>query len=195
MSAASSRRRSVPGRRAATLRAVAPILAALAALAGAALAGSALAQDAILGGSHDSSQPIEITADTLEVRQSENIAIFRGDVDAVQGDMLLRADMLVVYYSDAKENSENLGISRIDAEGHVFISSPEETAQGERGVYDVDNARIDLVGAVILTQGDNIIEGDTLQMDLASGQSRVLSEGADGSERVRGLFVPQKKNN
>ena len=159
-----------------------------------ALGGETAAQQAVLGGSHDSSQPIEITADTLEVRQSDNIAIFRGDVDAIQGDMLLRADMLVVYYREQTENPDDLGISRIDAEGNVFISSPEETAQGKRGVYDVDNGRIDLAGDVILTQGENIIEGDTLQMDLNTGKSRVISDGEAGRERVRGLFVPQKKD-
>jgi lipopolysaccharide export system protein LptA len=159
-----------------------------------ALVGGASAQQPALGSSHDTSQPIEITADTLEVRQTENIAIFRGEVDAIQGDMLLRADMLVVYYRETEENKDDLGISRIDAEGNVFISSPEETAQGKRGVYDVDNGRIDLAGDVVLTQGENIIQGDTLQMDLNTGKSRVISEGETGKDRVRGLFVPQKKN-
>lgn len=163
-------------------------------LALAALGSVGAAQDTIIGGGHDSSQPIEITADTLEVRQSDNIAIFRGNVDAVQGSMLLRADKLVVYYREAEEGEQNLGISRIDAEGNVFVSSPRETAQGQRGVYDVDNARIDLAGDVTLTWGDNIIEGDTLQMDLEAGTSSVTSEGKEIGERVRGLFVPKDEN-
>ena len=51
-------------------------------LAGAAIK-PAWAQLDDLNGSHDSQAPIEITADTLEVRQSDNLAIFRGDVDAI----------------------------------------------------------------------------------------------------------------
>ena len=150
-----------------------------------------------LNGSHNSQAPIEITADTLEVRQAENLAIFRGDVDAIQGDMLLKADMLVVHYRDNKETPDQPGISQIDAEGNVFVSSPDETAQGARGIYDVDNEKIWLTGQVVLTQGDNIIQGEQLELDLATGQSKVLSAAPESgkSERVRGLFVPKKENN
>ena len=156
-----------------------------------------LAQTESGAGLHDSEQPIEIVADTLEVRQSQNLAIFEGDVDAVQGDMVLRADTLTVHYRDNKENPDQPGISRIDAKGHVFVSSPAETAQGNTGVYDVDNSMIHLAGDVILTQGGNVIQGQRLEMNLATGESRVMSaSGANGpTDRVRGLFVPETKKN
>ncbi len=162
------------------------------ALAAAILVGEGgAAQDAAPGSGHDSSQPIEITADTLEVLQADKVAVFRGKVDAVQGDMLLRADRLVVHYRETEADEENLGIARIDAEGNVFVSSPRETAQGRRGVYDVDEARIDLTGGVILTRGDNVIQGDSLRMDLESGRSSVAGAGAGSGGRVHGLFVPR----
>ncbi len=88
---------------------------------------------------NQSAEPIEITADLLEVKQSENLAIFRGDVDAVQGDMLLRADRLVVHYRKDDDTSEESGIAQIDAEGNVFLSSPDETAQGARALYSIDD--------------------------------------------------------
>ena len=133
---------------------------------------SALAQLEPLSGSHNSQAPIEITADTLEVRNTENLAIFRGDVDAIQGDMLLKADMLIVHYRANKEPPDQQGI-------------------------DVDNEKIWLTGQVVLTQGDNIIQGEQLELDLATGQSKVLSAATnDGKrERVRGLFVPKKQDN
>lgn len=164
---------------------------------GLALGTPVLAQTENGPGLHDTELPIEIVADTLEVRQSENLAIFEGDVDAVQGDMVLRADALTVHYRDNKENPDQPGISRIDAKGHVFVSSPAETAQGNTGVYDVDNSMIHLAGDVILTQGGNVIQGERLEMNLATGKSRVMSAaGANGStERVRGLFVPENKKN
>jgi len=170
---------------------------AAAALLLAAAVPPAMAQLDQLNDDHDSGAPIEITADTLEVRQSENLAIFRGDVDAIQGDMLLKADMLIVHYRDNKESPDEPGISQIDAEGNVFVSSPNETAQGARGIYDVDNKKIWLTGQVVLTQGDNIIQGEQLELDLVTGKSKVLSAvNEDGErERVRGLFVPKKENN
>ena len=135
-------------------------------------------------------QAIEITADTLEVRQSENVAVFAGAVNAIQGDMVLNADVLTVYYREAQGGQGNLGVSRIEAEGNVVVSSPQETAQGERGVYDVEQARIDLAGAVVLNSGNNVIQGETLTMDLATGVSKV-SGAASG--RVTGLFVPDEE--
>jgi len=158
------------------------------------------AEQNLLQSSQNNDQPIEITADTLEVRQSDNLAIFRGQVDAIQGDLLLRADVLVVHYreksaSDDNASDDQMGVSRIDVEGNVFVSSPKETAQGERGVYDVDNALINLEGNVVLTQGDNVITGDALEMNLATGESRVISDTDGSPKRVRGLFMPQKKKN
>ena len=145
---------------------------------------------------HQSTEPIEITADSLEVKQSENLAIFRGDVDAVQGDMLLRADLLFVHYRKDIDKSEEPCIKRIDAEGNVFISSPNETAQGAKAIYNVDDQKIWVSGRVILTQGDNIIEGDQLELDLKSGESKVLSgnPGEGSGKRVRGVFVPKKQD-
>jgi lipopolysaccharide export system protein LptA len=172
-------------------------LAIVGVIAAAAAATPSAAQLQNISAQHDSDQPIEITADTLEVRQSDNLAIFRGDVDALQGDMHLTADVIVVHYRENKETPDQPGISRIDAEGNVFVSSPEETAQGQRGVYDVDGGRIDLVGEVVLTQGENVVRGERLELDLETGLSRVVSgaDGSGGKQRVRGLFVPQKKKN
>ena len=145
---------------------------------------------------YQSGEPIEITADSLEVKQAENLAIFRGDVDAVQGDMILRADLLFVHYRRDKDISEEPGITRIDAEGNVFISSLDETAQGTKAIYSVDDQKIWVSGQVILTQGDNIIEGERLELDLKSGESRMLSGkiGEGGVKRVRGIFVPRKQD-
>jgi lipopolysaccharide export system protein LptA len=157
------------------------------------LASAAAAQDADDEASTagNASRAIEITADTLEVRQSENVAVFEGSVNAVQGELVLNADMLTVYYREDQGGQGNLGVSRIDAEGNVIISSPDETAQGQRGTYDVESGRIDLAGGVILSRGNNIVEGETLTMDLESGVSRVSS---GGSERVQGLFVPEDED-
>ena len=143
---------------------------------------------------HNSEAPIEISADTLEVRQEDNIAIFRGNVDALQGNMLLKADMLIVHYRP-NDDSDQPGISKIDADGNVFVSSPNETAQGASGIYDVDEQMIWLTGNVVLTQGNNVIKGGKLELNLESGKSRVL--GADSTSgpktRVQGLFVPKKR--
>jgi lipopolysaccharide export system protein LptA len=147
---------------------------------------------------HDSSLPIEITADSLEVLRDQRVATFTGNVDAVQGDLVLTADRLRIHYSgdDAGAAAGTGGsIRRIEAFGKVFITSPRETAQGEVGVYDVADETITLEGDVVLTRERNVIEGERLELDLATGRSRMLAgvpsdEGGQPPERVRAIFVP-----
>jgi lipopolysaccharide export system protein LptA len=149
---------------------------------------------------HDTSLPIEITADSLEVVQDRKIATFAGNVDAVQGDLVLSADQLRVHYGDdanAAPGPPGMGsIRRIEADGNVFLSSQRETAQGDAGVYDVASNRLTLEGAVVLTQEENVIRGQRLEIDLVSGRSQVFAavpstEGGTAPQRVRALFTPE----
>lgn len=165
----------------------------------------ALASGAGFGQSldHDSSQPIEISADSLEVEQEQQVATFAGNVDAVQGDLVLSADTLRVHY-EGKDSAVGIAagsgnrIRRIDAEGSVIIASPEETAEGDQGTYDVRGKLVVLEGDVVLTRGENVIRGERLVMDLVSGKSRIVGTEttvADGGKaspggRVRALFTP-----
>jgi lipopolysaccharide export system protein LptA len=159
-----------------------------------------------LGSGHDTTQPIEISADNLEVRQDDGIAVFSGNVDAVQGTMRLRTDTLNVHYRQKGQGPAGDGlsagtISRLDAIGNVFVSSPNETAQGETGVYDVDRKTIVLTGSVLLTQGKNVLRGNRLVMNLATGVSRIesarttvgASGGGPSGGRVKAVIFPQKK--
>lgn len=149
---------------------------------------------------HDTTLPIEITADTLEVVQDEQVATFTGNVDAVQGDLVLSADRLLVHYrggdQQADEAAGNGGtIRRIEALGNVLVTSPEETAQGEVGVYDVAGSLVTLEGSVVLTREEHVIRGERLEIDLTTGRSRVLAavpsaEGGQPPERVRAIFTP-----
>ncbi len=163
-----------------------------------ALAGAgAGAQELTSVGNFDTNQPIEINADSLEVQQDKNLAVFSGNVIAAQGAMRLKAQTLKVYYrrSEGSATQAEATISRIDAIGGVFLSSPNETAQGAVGVYDVENRVVTLSGSVVLTRGDNVIRGERLVLDLTTGRSRVDGVAASGQqERVRALFVPPKKS-
>ncbi len=154
-----------------------------------------------VGNGYDTSLPIEITADSLEVQQDANIAVFRGAVDAVQGELNLRAAQLAVHYK-ANAEGEN-AIRLIEAVGDVFLSSPEEMAQGKKGVYNVEADTVELFGSVVLTRGDNVIRGDHLIMNLTTGESRMLGgvKGTTGANtetgddgRVKALFVPSDDN-
>jgi len=147
----------------------------------------------------DTSAPIEISADALEVRQTDQVAIFSGNVDATQGDMRLQASELRVHYTSGSGTGGE--ISRIDANGNVHVSSVSEAARGDSAVYNVLEEQVTMEGNVVLTQGTNVIQGDRLTIDLASGHSRIeggVSAVAEDSEsgRVRGVFtIPRDSDN
>lgn len=150
----------------------------------------------------DSRQPIEITADSLEVMQQEQMAEFSGNVVAVQGNIRIASDRMKVFYRSGDEaKGDAQAVSRIEVHGNVFISSPTETARGKQGIYDVDANHLTLMGDVVLTRGENVVKGETLKYDLTSGKSQIVGSGdtaggsagnAEGGKkgRVRGLFVP-----
>lgn len=142
----------------------------------------------------DTTEPIEIVADALEVNQDEQLATFAGNVTATQGRLLLSADRVVVHY--AVGGGEGVqAISAIDAGGNVFFSTGLETAQGDTGTYDVENGIVTLTGAVVLTRGDNVVRGQRLVLNLVDGTSKVEGGPEDDGGRVRGLFVPNQPAN
>jgi lipopolysaccharide export system protein LptA len=158
----------------------------------------AAAQQPVLPGlsGQDRKAPIEITADQLVVEQTQRTATFKGEVEATQGTMRLTADRLVVHYGQdqpqaATAAGESGSIRRIEAFGRVLVRAPGETAEGERGVYDVAAGTLSLEGSVVLTRAGNVVRGERLEVDLASGRSTLLAAPGQGpAGRVRALFQP-----
>lgn len=163
-------------------------------------------------GKHDRHAPIEVTSDTLQVFQQQNRAIFSGHVVAIQENVRLKADKMTVYYrkpadkagkEKAPEDGGKDAIQKIEAEGGVFLSTPQETASGDNGVYDVMHQEIHLTGHVVLTREKNVLKGEDLTYNFTTGQS-VLHGGTTSAAsatagkstgRVRALFVPDSGAN
>lgn len=151
----------------------------LAVLAFAALSLPASAQDSkgpFGGFKHDRSAPLEITADSLEVRQAEERAIFTGNVIAGQGTLRLTATKMIVEFDEDKENtgdSETGAITRVEATGDVFVSNGAETAQGSWAEYDLETGIVKMRGDVILTQGTNAGKGESLTINLNTGVAKL----------------------
>jgi lipopolysaccharide export system protein LptA len=144
----------------------------------------------------DKNQPIEITADELEILQPNRKAEFRGNVVAVQGNVTIKSQIMKVYYRTAAERSANLGaVSKIEVERNVHLQTPEESARASRGIYQVDQGQILLVGDVILARGQNVLKGNRLDYDLNTQKSLLTSGDTGGSTpqkggRVKGVFMP-----
>jgi lipopolysaccharide export system protein LptA len=89
---------------------------------------------------------------------------------------------------------ESSRISRIDAQGHVVITTPTDIGQGDYGVYDTKTDIATLLGNVTITRGPNVIRGQYAVIDLKTNVSRMMTLAAapgKPASQVEGLFVRQ----
>src|SRR5260221_5819108 len=159
--------------------------------------------NALQGFSQNRDKPIKITSATLEVRDKDKMATFAGDVHLVQGDTTMRSKTLVVFYDDDAASKpagpsgaaqasaqQNQQIKRVEAKGNVIVVQKDQTATGENGVFDMQANTVTLLGNVLISQGQNVIKGDTLTVDMTTGVSRIACGKAQDKCRVIGMFEP-----
>jgi lipopolysaccharide export system protein LptA len=168
------------------------------------------APNALQGFQQNRGQPVQIEASRLEVRDKDKVATFSGNVKVVQGDTTLRCKSLVVFYEQQNKDSGQAKvpaqtmpaakpgpggssqISKLEASGGVTVTQKEQTATGDRALFDMKANTVTLLGNVLVSQGPNVMRGEKLVVDLTSGVSRVES----GKGPVRMLIQqgpPQEK--
>lgn len=133
-----------------------------------AVATPVLAQDLAFGTSRpDPNEPVAVEADALAVNQEDGTATFTGNVVITQGDMVLSAETVLVVY---KEDSQK--IASLDATGGVTMVSGEDAAEAQNAQYYIDAGTVLLTGQVLLSQGDNVMSGDRITIDLNAGTAQ-----------------------
>lgn len=146
-----------------------------------------------------SDEPIQFEAESLEVRETESMAVFTGNVVVRQNQTVLKTDRLVVYYTGQAANAAQAAgatgaaagpggaqqVRRLEAAGSVLVTSGPQTASGDQAVFDTAAETIVLTGNVVLTQGANVIRGPRLVINIATSQARM--EGG----RVQMLIEPK----
>jgi lipopolysaccharide export system protein LptA len=145
-------------------------------------------------------QPIQIESDKLEVRESENLAIFTGNVSVTQGPTVMKSGKMTVYYAkdggSAATGSAN--IDRLEVDDKVYVKSDKQVATGDRGTFDMKTEVLVMSGKeVVLSEGDNVLVGCKLTVQMKTGLAQVdgCNKGAQGNGRVMMSITPgsQKK--
>ena len=160
--------------------------------------------------------------DSLEWYDQKQIAVARGDALAVRDVKVIRADVLTAHMTKDKPplaaakpdkalpaaaqtkprnaamplgaTDESSRISRVDAQGHVLVSTQTDVGRGDYGVYNADSGIATLLGNVTVTRGPNTVRGEYAVMDLNNNISRMMAAPATpgaAPTRVEGLFVRQ----
>jgi len=89
---------------------------------------------------------------------------------------------------------KNREISRLEATGDVVIvSEKDETSTSDWAIYNLPSQLVTIGGNVVLSQGQSVLKGDRLVIDLRTGESRFENTGtaASGGRRIRALFMPK----
>lgn len=176
------------------------------------------------GFKHDSSAPIQIVSNTLDVQQAQGKAIFSGKVVAEQGTLKLTADKLTVFYDSgqsASGTSSSAGTGSSSASTGSSSASTGNSANtgSSTGTGKIKDMRAE--GNVFLSNGSETAKGKWAEYDVAGGMMRmgggvVLTQGknaisgeqlvinldagtghVEGSKggRVKSVFTPSKATN
>ena len=136
--------------------------------------------------------------DSLEWYDDKQLAVARGDAVSIREGKRLAGDVLTADVDKDQNGSSH--ISRIDAQGNVLVSSLEQIARGDAGIYNVDTGIATLTGRVTLTKGDNELRGQYGVVDLNNNVSRLLSSPPSAKlteggppPRVAGILMPRPK--
>ena len=133
----------------------------------------------------DTDAPVEVTADQLQVNQSDGTALYTGNVVIGQGEMRLAAPRVLVIYTEGQGR-----IDRLEASGGVTLVSGEEAAEAERADYSIDTGTVVMTGNVLLTQGNNALTSERMVVNLEDGTAEmtgrvrtVLNQGDDAAQQ------------
>ncbi|MCW5774282.1 MAG: hypothetical protein KIT16_21750 [Rhodospirillaceae bacterium] len=138
-----------------------------------------------------------LTAALVVYDTNARVARVSGGATVVEDKRKVTADTFVAYF---KEEGGKEALKRVEARGHVVITTPTEIARGDRGDYDADSKIATLTGNVRLTRGDNQLNGHRAVVNMKTGISRLLADADSGTSkpngggRVRVLIIPGQPN-
>ena len=132
-------------------------------------------------GSKDRRESIEITSDRMRSENGGQKIIFSGNVVVAQAGMAITADILEVYNTPDKKQTEE-----IVAIGNVDIVRGKKRMKGDRAVYLYQLQKIILTGSpkAIAWEGNDTIEGREMIFLIEKDRFVV-------NERVRAKLFPK----
>lgn len=145
----------------------------------------------------DREKPMHLEADQMLVDDAQKVSTFTGNVQMVQGTMLIRGDKVVVV-----EGEDGLKVATVYGNTASFRQKREGLDEyvdgyGERIVYNERTEIVDFyVKARVVREGDDV-RGEHITYNQKTEIFRVNSgpAGADGPpKRVRAVLQPKAKN-
>ena len=127
-------------------------------------------------------QPLNITADKVEIIRDKNEVIFIGDVKAVQDKFTLYADKMVVKYKETEKNKK-MDIESIQTDKNVKFTNETVVAIGDEGLYDVKKNIIIMKKNIKATEKGITVFADEFAYDVNTGKTNIVGNKQQ-NERV-----------
>ena len=131
-------------------------------------------------------EQLKIISDKLEIIRTENISIFSGNVYAMENNLEIWSETLIV--TSSKDQKE---VKEINAKGQVKILREGLSINGNKARYDPIKNKLFVFGEVEVVQNENIVICDKIIVDLKNSSSIMSS---DSNTRVEALIISENKN-
>ncbi len=126
-------------------------------------------------------EQIKIISNKLEIIRAENISIFSGNVYAIEGNLEIWSEKLIMTSSN-----DETEVEEINAHGNVKIVREELSISGDRAQYDPIQNKLIVFNKVEVIQNRSIIMCDKIIVDLENSSSIMSSES---NKRVEALII------
>jgi lipopolysaccharide export system protein LptA len=102
----------------------------------------------------------KITSNRLDFDYKRMVAVFSGDVVAVDPEVKITTDKLTMAFGDDQQ------VKLVTCTGKVRIWYQDKTASANRAVYQSRKGEVELLGDAKLTRGGDTVQGDRIVFNL-----------------------------
>ncbi|CAD7844538.1 MAG: hypothetical protein [Olavius algarvensis Gamma 3 endosymbiont] len=140
----------------------------------------------------DNEQPIAVEADSLEVREQDNISIYQGNVSLTQGSLEIHSERLVIHFDEAGD----LVLMEMTGTPARFRQLDDEQremlGQARRIDYRESESMLDLMEAARFSHAGDTIESQLIRINTENNS--IQAGSADSDERVKMLIQPRNNS-
>lgn len=137
----------------------------------------------------DSEQPISVEADSLEVRDQENVSIYQGNVSLTQGSLEISSDRLVIHFDESRD-LVLLEMTGTPARFRQLDDEQQEMVGEARQInYAGSGALLELIDEARFTHAGDTIESSRIRINTRDNSIQAGSE--DSGERVKMVIQPK----
>lgn len=114
---------------------------------------------------------VSIESDQMELFESKNLAVFKGNVRARQKNVSLNSTNLIATF--AKTKGGGTDVTWLETKGGgIKIKTPSQTITGDRMKMNVKANTAVVTGKVTVIQGTSVVKGERLNVNLNTNESK-----------------------